>query len=229
MLDFYIPSSSPSGQSPSLLQTNSQGKHICSASSSKPSSACFLQGNSWRQLLLFSMVLLGHVLGCSSKLLGQSAFPSHVQRSGIHCLGAIHILRKHIFMYFWHPPPFIIINNVQVNLCQKLSFLNQLNHNMTRDCSLNSKKNTSSQHVVYKNCFFVFVLTFKTIFVHNMLWTCIFRGIQWTLSSYCGLTDSRMRASDTDLPVQVTSFYDTSFSIIFIIRTWFNLIYLQLP
>ena len=27
---------------------------------------------------------------------------------------------------------------VQVNLCQKLSFLNQLTHNMTRDCSLNS-------------------------------------------------------------------------------------------
>ena len=26
--------------------------------------------------------------------------------------------------------------------------------------------------------FFVFVLTFKTIFVHNMLWTCIFHGIQ---------------------------------------------------
>ena len=26
-------------------------------------------------------------------------------------------------------------------------------HNMTRDCSLNSAKNTSSQHIVYKNCF----------------------------------------------------------------------------
>ena len=37
--------------------------------------------------------------------------------------------------------------------------------------------------------------------VHNMLSTCIFLGIQWTLLSYCGLTDSRMRASDTDLPV----------------------------
>ena len=30
------------------------------------------------------------------------------------------------------------------------------------------KKNTSSEHVVYKNSFFVFVLTFKTLFVHNM-------------------------------------------------------------
>ena len=52
---------------------------------------------------------------------------------------------------------------------------------MTIDCSLNSLKNTSSQHVVLKNCF-VFVLTFKKIFVHNMLWTCTFRGIQWTIS-----------------------------------------------
>ena len=26
-------------------------------------------------------------------------------------------------------------------------------HNMARDCSLNSPKNTSSQHVVYKYCF----------------------------------------------------------------------------
>ena len=35
---------------------------------------------------------------------------------------------------------------LQVNLFQKLSFLNQLTYNMTRDCSLNSSKNTSSQH-----------------------------------------------------------------------------------
>ena len=33
----------------------------------------------------------------------------------------------------------------------------QLTHNMTRDCSLNSPKNTSSEHIVYKNCFFTFV------------------------------------------------------------------------
>ena len=41
-------------------------------------------------------------------------------------------------------------STVQVNLCQKLSFLNQLTHNMTRDCSLNPPKNTSSEHVVFK-------------------------------------------------------------------------------
>ena len=39
---------------------------------------------------------------------------------------------------------------VQVNLFQKLAFLNQLTHNMTRDCSLNSSKNTCS------NCFLCF-------------------------------------------------------------------------
>ena len=39
-------------------------------------------------------------------------------------------------------------------------------HNFaTRYCSLNSPKNTSSEHVVYK----IFVLTFKTIFVRKML------------------------------------------------------------
>ena len=33
-------------------------------------------------------------------------------------------------------------NCVQVNLCQKLLFLHQLTHNITRDCSLNYKFNT---------------------------------------------------------------------------------------
>ena len=42
---------------------------------------------------------------------------------------------------------------VQVNLFQKPSFLHHLTHNMTRDCSLNPPKNTSSEHVVYKFCF----------------------------------------------------------------------------
>ena len=31
------------------------------------------------------------------------------------------------------------------------------------------KISTSLEHVVYNKCFFVFVLTFKTIFEHNML------------------------------------------------------------
>ena len=42
---------------------------------------------------------------------------------------------------------------LQVNLFQKLSFLDQLTQNMTRYCSLYYPKNASIQHVVYKYCF----------------------------------------------------------------------------
>ena len=74
---------------------------------------------------------------------------------------------------------------------------------MARDCLLNSPKNTSSQHVVYKNCFFVFVLTFKTIHICTQHVVNLY--FSWksmnNLSSYCGLTDARMRASEKDLPV----------------------------
>ena len=70
------------------------------------------------------------------------------------------------------PRPFFIrTSTLQVNLFQKLSFLNQLTHNMTRDSSLNSPQNTSSQHVVYKYCFEC------QNNVHNLFWICIFRGI----------------------------------------------------
>ena len=51
---------------------------------------------------------------------------------------------------------------------------------MTRDCSLNSPKNTSAQNVVYK-----YILENSM----NKLW------------SYFWLTDARMRASEKDLPV----------------------------
>ena len=40
-------------------------------------------------------------------------------------------------------------NLIQVNLFQKPSFLHQLTHNMTRDCSLNSPKNTCSELVFF--------------------------------------------------------------------------------
>ena len=36
------------------------------------------------------------------------------------------------------------------------------------DLPVQYMKTTSSEHVVYINCFFVYVLTFKTIYVHNM-------------------------------------------------------------
>ena len=36
------------------------------------------------------------------------------------------------------------------------------------DLRVQYMKTTSSEHVVYTNCFFVFLLTFRTIYVHNM-------------------------------------------------------------
>ena len=44
--------------------------------------------------------------------------------------------------------------------------LESVNPQYDKSCSLNQKKNTSSEYVVYKNCFFAF--TFKTILQHNM-------------------------------------------------------------
>ena len=49
-----------------------------------------------------------------------------------------------IFYEAWMAPSNHYLH-LQVNLFLKSSFLHQLNHNMTRDCSLNSQKNTSSQ------------------------------------------------------------------------------------
>ena len=105
-------------------------------------------------------------------------------------------------------------NNIQVNLCQKHLFLHQLTHNTMTDCSLNyefSTWNLQGQNMLCTQivCFFVFVLTFRTILVHNMFSTCSELGIfmYWTrnsmnnLSSYCGLVDARISASDKYLPV----------------------------
>ena len=62
-------------------------------------------------------------------------------------------------LWHWHYD-MIKAFQLQVNLCQKLLFLHQLTHNMTRDCSLNDKFNTGKfqaqawgEHVVYRNCF----------------------------------------------------------------------------
>ena len=60
-------------------------------------------------------------------------------------------------------------------------------------------KTASSEHVVNTDCFlFVFVLTFKTICVHNMIRT---RNSINNLLSYYGLVDARISASEKDLPV----------------------------
>ena len=80
---------------------------------------------------------------------------------------------------------------IQVNLCRKLSFLNQLTYNMTRDCSLNSPKNT-----------IVFCFDIQNNICTQHVLNLYFSGYSMnSVSSYCGLIDSRMRVSDTDLPV----------------------------
>ena len=48
------------------------------------------------------------------------------------------------------------------------TLLTQLTHNMMRDCSLNSPKNTSLKHVVYKYCFECQNKNKTTISVRNM-------------------------------------------------------------
>ena len=91
---------------------------------------------------------------------------------------------------------------VQVNLSQKPSFLHQLTHNMTTDFSLNSLKTTSSEHV-YKNCFFVFVLTSKQ-YLYTTCSELVFQCNEKSLVILWVKWESglmRMRISDTDLPV----------------------------
>ena len=61
-------------------------------------------------------------------------------------------------------------------------------------------KTTSSEHVVHINC--AFVLTFRMIYEHNMLWACKSGKSMNNLLSYCGLVDARIGASEKDLPVQ---------------------------
>ena len=77
---------------------------------------------------------------------------------------------------------------IQVNPCQKVLFLHQLTHNMTTDCSLNYKFNTwkfQAQNIGRTCCVQKLILTFRTIYVHNMFSPC----------------SAKIRASDKDLPV----------------------------
>ena len=102
---------------------------------------------------------------------------------------------------------------LQVNLFQKHSFLNQLTHNMSTDCSLNYQFSTwkfQVQNILRTYCVhkLFWMSKQKPIFVH-MFSQCSKLGIfmYWTgnsmnnLSSYCGLVDARISASEKDLPV----------------------------
>ena len=105
---------------------------------------------------------------------------------------------------------------LQVNLCQKHLFSHQITHNITKVCSSIYQFNTwklQAQNMGRTCCahklFFVFVLTFRTIFAHNMFspYSELVVFMYWTgksmnnLLSYCGLVDPRISASDKDLPV----------------------------
>ena len=67
----------------------------------------------------------------------------------------------------------------------------------------------SSEHVVYTNCFFVFVLIFRTIYVHNMFWAWNFHVLNWWFNEQSfvilwvswGKIQVRISASEKDLPV----------------------------
>ena len=87
------------------------------------------------------------------------------------------------------------------------SLSDQLIHNMITDCSLNyefdTRKFPSSEHVVYTNCF---LFWHSEQFMHTtcsklgifMYWTC---KSMHTLSKYFGLVDTRISASEKNLPV----------------------------
>ena len=71
---------------------------------------------------------------------------------------------------------------LHVNLFQNHLFLHQLTHNMTKDCSLNYQFSTwklQAQNIRRTYCVhkLVFVLTFRTIYVHKMFWA--FYVLNW--------------------------------------------------
>ena len=74
-------------------------------------------------------------------------------------------------------------------------------HWFTSSCMIT----TSSEQVVYIKYFLVFVLTFKTIYVHNVFWAgslhVRIRTSMSNLLSYCGLVDARLNVSEEYLPV----------------------------
>jgi hypothetical protein len=106
---------------------------------------------------------------------------------------------------------FILCTAIQVNLFQKHLFLHQLIHNMRTDCSLNyefSTRKIQVQNMLCTKIVFCFDIqnnfcTQHVLNLHFSYWT---HDSMNNLLSYCGLSDSRMSASDTDLPVFAFSF-----------------------
>ena len=85
---------------------------------------------------------------------------------------------------------------IQENLCQKLFFLQNM---LCTKIVLNVRNNFCTQHGLPR-----FELG---IFMH---WTC---NLMNNLSSYCGLIDSKIRASDKDLPVTIAQMLFTYYEL----------------
>ena len=88
-------------------------------------------------------------------------------------------------MFLRLPVKFPTKSKVQANLYQKLLFLHQLIYNNATDCSLNNTWKFQAQNMGRTCCEQKLILTFRTIYVHNMFSTC----------------SAKIRASDKDLPV----------------------------
>ena len=82
-------------------------------------------------------------------------------------------------LYLW--PMYGRIWNIQVNLCQKHSFLHRLTQSIATDCSLNYKFSARKLQVQYMLCtmyIYCFDCQNKTqSIVHNMYWTCSFLAL----------------------------------------------------
>ena len=108
----------------------------------------------------------------------------------------------------WHHPLFETFKSIHagksVSEALILESVNpQYDDRLFIDLQFQYKKNTSSEHVVYKNCFLFWhskQLLYTTCSEFVFFWVRSCKSMN-NLSSYCGLTDSRMSASDTDLPV----------------------------
>ena len=91
---------------------------------------------------------------------------------------------------------------LQVNLFQKPSFLHQLTHNMTRDCSLNSPEKYKFRTCCVQKLFFCFCFEIQNNICTQHVVNLYFSWNSMNnLLSYCGLIDARMMASEKDLPV----------------------------
>ena len=100
-----------------------------------------------------------------------------------------------ILSFFDHLPKYLswtfyqlnleFFDHIQVNLCQKHSFLNQLTHNMTTDCSLNPEFSTrkfQAQNMLCTNIVFCFCFDIQnnlcTQHVLSLEFSCTELGIQ---------------------------------------------------